>query len=294
MSIDVDQRRAGSRAKPWLRLSIAAAVLAFIGSIIGLTVNGIYDSLTSAFLFQALAQDIVNAVVAAPLVVLCAVLALRGSYRAYLIWLGAVAFTVYSYVIYTFSVPFGAVFPLWVAVLGLSLFALIGGLTSIDRERTAERFTSNRAVTVAAWTLLVVAGMFGLLWLSEDVPALFNGSRPQSVVDMDLPTNPVHVLDYAFFLPAALGAGIRQLQRRAFAYPITAAFLVFLLLTSLPILITPFVQTALREPAAWGIMIPIGIVAAVILGILGWLLATVRTLRTPRAGAPGLGAAGGS
>ncbi|TFD75653.1 hypothetical protein [Cryobacterium fucosi] len=277
-SIGVDRRRASVGARTWLRLSIAAAVLAFIGSVIGLTVHGIYGSLTPTFLFQALAQDIVNTVVVTPLMVLCAVMALRGSYRAYVVWLGAVAFTVYSYVIYTFSVPFGPVFPLWVAVLGLSLYALIGGLASIDIPRTAEHFTNDRAVTVGAWTLVVVAGMFALLWLSEDVPALLTGVRPQSVVEMALPTNPVHVLDYAIFLPAALGVGIRQLQRQAFAYPITAAFLVFLLLTCMPILITPFVQTALHEPAAWGIMIPIGIVAAVILGILSWLLATVRTL----------------
>jgi hypothetical protein len=276
VSIAVDQRRAIPQAKTWLGLSIAAGVLAFGGSVVGLSVDGTYDSLTSAFLFQALAQDLVNVVVVAPLVVICAVLALRGSYRAGLLCLGAVAFTVYSYVIYTFSIPFGPMFPLWVAVLGLSLYALMGGLTSLDRERAAEHFTHNRAVTVAAWTLLVVAGLFGLLWLSEDVPALLNGVRPQSVEDMALPTNPVHILDYALFLPAAVWAGVGQLRRRAFAYPVTAAFLVLLLLTCLPILITPFVQVALHEPASWGVMIPIGIVAAVIAGVLSWLLGTLR------------------
>ncbi|TFB96777.1 hypothetical protein E3O42_16700 [Cryobacterium adonitolivorans] len=275
----VDQRRAHTGARTWLGLSIAAAALAFVGSVVGLSVDGIYDSLTSAFLFQALAQDIINAVVVAPLVVLCAVLALRGSYRAGLLCLGAVAFTVYSYVIYTFSIPFGPIFPVWVGVLGLSLFALIGGLVSFTRAGAVERFAHNRATVVAAWTLLVVAGLFGLLWLSEDLPALLAGVRPQSVIDMALPTNPVHILDYAFFLPAAVWAGVGLLHRRAFAHPITAAFLVFLLLTCLPILITPFVQMALRAPASWGVMIPIGTMAAVIVGVLSWFLGTLRTER---------------
>ena len=119
-----------------------------------------------------------------------AVLALRGSLRAYLVWLGVVAFTVYSYVIYAFSVPFGPLFPLWAAVLGISLFSLIGGLHDVDADAAARRFTSSRTVRVSAWFLLVVAGLFALLWLSEDVPALLAGSSPPSVVDMALPTNP--------------------------------------------------------------------------------------------------------
>ncbi|TFC82430.1 hypothetical protein [Cryobacterium sp. TMT3-29-2] len=279
-SITADQQRANTGANTWLGLSIVAAALAFTGSAIGLAVDGLYDSLTPAFLFQALAQDIVNAVVVAPLVVICAVLALRGSYRAGLLCLGAVAFTVYSYVIYTFSIPFGPLFPLWIVVFGLSLFALIAGLTSIDPKTAAENFTNGRALSVSAWMLLVVAGLFGLLWLSEDVPALLNGVRPQSVVDMALPTNPVHILDYAFFLPAALWAGIGQLRLRTFTYPITAAFLFFLLLTCLPILTTPFVQLALKEPASWVVMIPIGLVAACIAGVLSWLLVTLRTRRS--------------
>jgi hypothetical protein len=42
------------------------------------------------------------------------------------------AFTVYNYVIYAFSVPFGPLSPLWLAVLGMSLYALIGGIASAD------------------------------------------------------------------------------------------------------------------------------------------------------------------
>lgn len=272
----VDQHRANAGARTWLGLSIAAAALAFVGSAVGLSVDGIYDSLTPAFLFQALAQDIINAVVVAPLIVLCAILALRGSYRAGLLCLGALAFTVYNYMIYTFSIPFGPLFPLWVVVLGLSLFALIGGLVSTNRESVVEHFVHNRAAVVAGWTLLVLAGLFGLLWLSEDLPAQLDGVRPQSVIDMDLPTNPVHILDYVFFLPAAMWTGVGLLRRRAFAYPIAVAVLVFLMLTCLPILTTPFVQLTLHEPASWGVMIPIGIVAAVLVGVLSWFLATLQ------------------
>jgi len=42
---------------------------------------------------------------------IAAALALRGSVRSYLVWLGVLTFTIYNYVIYTFSVPFGLLFP---------------------------------------------------------------------------------------------------------------------------------------------------------------------------------------
>ena len=136
------------RAAGWLWLSIAAAIVAAVGSVIGLAVSRIYAGLTPVFLPQAIAQDVANLLLAAPALVILAVLALRGSLRAYLLWLGVLTFTVYNYVIYTFSIPFGPLFLLWVAVLGMCIYALIGGVTAVDYRAIAGLYTSRRAVTV--------------------------------------------------------------------------------------------------------------------------------------------------
>lgn len=86
-------------------------------------------------------------------------LTLRGSLRAYLVWLGVVAFTLYHNVIYAFSVPFGPLFPIWITVLSLSLFALIGGVHVIDTEGMANSYVKRRLVTRSAWVLLAVGGL---------------------------------------------------------------------------------------------------------------------------------------
>ncbi len=78
----------------WLWLSIAAALLAIAGNIVALSVSSIYASLTPAFWPQALAQDIADLGIVAPAWLILAVLALRGSLRAYLLWLGVLIFTV--------------------------------------------------------------------------------------------------------------------------------------------------------------------------------------------------------
>lgn len=259
----------------WLWLSVVAALVAMAGSVVSLSVHGIYAGLTPVFLPQALAQDLANLAVASPALLILAAFALRGSLRSYLVWLGVLTFTVYNYVIYTFSIPFGPLFLLWVAVLGMCLFALVGGVTTVDHEQIAGSFANRRAVVVVAWSLIVIALLFGLLWLSEDVPALLAGTVPQSVRDMALPTNPVHVLDLAFFLPAVVITGAQLLRRRSFAFTVAPAFLVFLILTGVPILLTPVVQAARGEVAAWSVFVPIGTLTAILIGLLAWLLTSI-------------------
>lgn len=58
---------------------------------------------------------------------------------------------------------------------------------------------------------------------------------------------------------------------------LTPAFLAFLILTGIPILLTPVVQTVLLdETAAWGLVIPIGTMTVILTGLLAWLISTVR------------------
>lgn len=253
-------------------LSVAAALLAMAGNIVGLLRPSIYSDLTPAFRPQAFAQDLANLILVSPAMLVLAALAMHGSLRAYLLWLGTVTFTVYNYVIYTFSVPFGPLFLLWVAVLGLSIHAVIGGVSSGDHPRVKASFRSARRVSVMAWVLMVTAVFFAVVWLSEDIPALFAGTAPASVTDMGLPTNPVHVLDLAFFLPATIATGVMLLRGKPLAYTIAPALFVFLILTGVPIILTPVVQIVIDQTPAWQVAIPIGVLTAILMVLLAWIL----------------------
>jgi hypothetical protein len=260
----------------WIWLSIAAALLAVAGNIVALSYSSIYSRLTAVFLPQALAQDIASLAIISPLWLILAAISLGGSLRAYLLWLGVLAFTVYNYVIYTFSVPFGPLFPLWVAVFGLSLFSLIGCVATTDHRAVQASFSSPRLVKVVAWALVVIGMLFALLWLSEDVPALIAGKTPRSVIDMGIPTNPVHILDLAFYLPAVMITGVLLLKHIPLGYTLAPSFIMFLILTGIPILITPIVQERRGELAGWSVVPPIGTLTVLLLGLLVWLMSTVR------------------
>ena len=260
----------------WQWLSVAAAVLAWAGSGVGLAARGqIYGREAVDLADQAVAQDIVNLVIVAPLTVLLSVWARRGSVRAYTAWLGCLAFTAYSYAIYAFSIHFGPLFLVWVAVLGLAFFSLVGALVSVDAVPVLEWF-GRRPMPLAAGWLGVAATAFGLLWLSQIVPDLVAGRASTSAALLDLPTNPVQVLDLALFLPAVLTSAALLLRRRPLGYATAPGVLLFLALTCLPVLVTPLVALVDGRSPNWGAVVPLGVVLAATVLVLR------RTLRDPR------------
>jgi len=264
----IDRERAGT----WWVMSAAAAVIALLASAIGLAdVDGIYGRETASFVDQAIAQDLVNAALTAPATLVLAWLAWRGSVRAGLLWTGVLTFTLYNYVIYTMSIHVGPLFLAWVAVLGLTFFSLVGGLRALRPTVVAARL-AGAPRRVIGWYLVVIAGVFTMLWLSDIVPAMVEGRVPQGAVDLGLPSNPVHVLDLAIFLPAVIAIGRLVLLRRPTGLTLAPAAVVFLVMTGLPILVTPLVTAARGGEPAWQVMGPVGVITAVGMAVLVALL----------------------
>ena len=241
--------------RPWWWLTLSVALLAAAGL---LAADRIYNQETSVLFDQATAQDVVTLLPVAPLLAYLAVSARRGSLSAFLCLPGLLAFTVYNYAIYAFSIHFGPLFLVWVAILGLSIFTLVGALATADMPAIKQRF-AGRAMPRPAWFLIVVAVPFVLQWLSEIVPSLLAGDPSRSARDWNVPTNPVHVLDLAFFLPAAVTSGILLLRRRPLGYATAAGQLVWIALTCVPILITPLVANARGHAPGWAVTLPNGV-----------------------------------
>ena len=107
----------------------------------------------------------------------------------------------YTYVIAAFDVKFNPLFLVYVALLGCSLYALIGGLVTADMVGIKACFTEKTPVKTVGIYLGVMATLFYSLWLLEIVPALVAGRIPQSLQDNGTSTNPVHVLNMAWILP---------------------------------------------------------------------------------------------
>lgn len=254
--------------KTWAGLSAAAAALSVIASLTGLLAAArIYGEETPALADAATAQDLVGLVVLAPALLTLAVSAARGSLRSWLCLLGCLSFTAYNGAIYAFSIHFGPLFLVWVAVLGLSLFGLIGGLASLEPSTLRAAFAHSE-VRLPGWFLIVVAALFSLLWLTEIMADLLAGQPSSSAADWNVPTNPVHVLDLAIFLPAVFVSGVLLLTRHRLGYATAIGQLVFVELTCLPALVTPWVAHVRGHVPGWSVILPLGTIAIATLVVL--------------------------
>ena len=219
----------------WTGASALVAALVAVTSLCGLFLEETYARETASWAAQAAGQDAANLLVAA-LLLAAVVFVRRGSLRAYLAWLGLLLYLVYAFAIYAFAVRFQFLFPIYVAVLGLSFYTLAGGLLAASPARLGLALRRNRWSSAAALFLLVVGALFGLLWLAEIVPAAVSGVPPASLGENSLLTNPVHVLDLAFLLPGMVATAY-LLRRGAFAGRLAASpLLIFAVAMGLGIL----------------------------------------------------------
>ena len=153
-------------------------------------------------------------------------LARRGSLRGRVLWLGALGYLTYTYAVYAVITRFNPFFLGYVALFGLSLYTLVGGLLATDVEAVARRLEDRLPARFVAGYLVVMAGLVALLWLAEIVPATLAGTAPPSVAAVGLPANVVHVLDLGVLLPAMLVAARWLVAGRPWGYLLPGVLLV--------------------------------------------------------------------
>jgi hypothetical protein len=108
------------------------------------------------------------------------------------------------------------------------------------------------------------------------VADLIEGGPSTSAQSWNVPTNPVHVLDLAVFLPAVAASGVALLRRRGAGFGSAPGFLLFLILTTLPPLVIPFVTRARGGVPTWSAALPLAVVAALATAVLWRLLFLMR------------------
>lgn len=260
----------------WLLLTIPIAILLAIAAGSGVFVNGLYRD-NAYFASQALGQDLISLLVALPALIISAIPTHRGSARARLVWLGMLVYLVYSYMIAAFVVRFNSLFLVYVALLGCSLYALIGGLVTTDMAAIKSSFSDKTPVRAVSVFLGVLMVLFYFLWLSEAVPALLAGKLPQSIVDNGTPTNAVHVLDMAWMLPAFGITAVSLWRKHALGYTLAGAILSFISLLALAILSMVLFMVRQSHAVAVQQVAIFFVLLAASLGMLIWFLKGVQS-----------------
>jgi hypothetical protein len=251
--------------------TVPIMLLLSVCSAIGIAVPNFYGREAPEWAAQTIGQDLANLIVFVPGLLLSALFAAKGYRSASIIWAGLMLTNVYDYAIYCFAVPFNFLFHVYCAIFGLSLYAALHffiGQRHLDIGSWFDRRVPVRAV---AFFLIGVAALFMLLWLSASLPPALLNQVPESVTRAGLLTNPVHVLDFSFYLPLMCLAAVKLMKKQPAGYLLAPVMIVFVLLTNLNIVALSIVEMKLLGFNTWPMIAGFTVFTLICLGFL-WLM----------------------
>jgi hypothetical protein len=158
----------------------------------------------------------------------------RGSWRAPLVWLGALFYLAYNAFLLLFLTPFNSLFLFYVATQSLALFTIFALIFALDLDQLVARMgrIPNRGLAVLVWTIVALNAA---AWLGVVVPATF-ADDPTSFLDgLGVATNAIYVQDLVVWLPLMALAGWWMWGGRALGITLTGSWLVFGFLESVGI-----------------------------------------------------------
>ncbi|MFD1563060.1 hypothetical protein ACFR99_05815 [Haloarchaeobius amylolyticus] len=204
--------------------SVLTLVLTVVATLAGLFVPGFYRD-APVLLPQLYGQDLLTLTVAVPALAVSLVLAVRGSLRGYVIWLGVTGYLLYTYASYAFMTAFNELYLVYTALLWLTLSTFVGGMVRLEAAALKRTLGRMRVRSFVAFQL-VVAVLVAFAWLSEILPAIAGGTTPPSITAAGLPTSVIYSLDLGIVVPALVCSASWLRQRRPWGYAFTAVLLV--------------------------------------------------------------------
>jgi hypothetical protein len=205
--------------------------------------------------------------VAVPLLALAMAAAARGSVRAVVVWLGAIAYVLYNAVLFLLATPFNGLFLLYAAMFALAVWSAVTLLHRMDVPAFASRFAGGLPVRALAAYLWVIAAFNALAWLVQVVPAVLGSGPPAFLAGTGLTTNPIYAQDLSFWIPLMAVATFWLWRRQPWGLVIAGALLTFSVIESIGIAVDQAFGHA-ADPAS-----PVASIAAVplftVLAVIG-------------------------
>jgi len=190
--------------------SVMVAVLMAAASIAGLLARStIYP--TDALLDSFLPNDVANLLIGLPILLVSMWLTRRGSLAGLLLWMGAVFFVLYGYLVYVLAMPLNALFVIYPALVLLSSYSLIGLVTSVDGRVIQQRLAAAVPERLAGG---VLSGLGMLFFVQATVAMVGALLSEEPVVQTELA---LHIAD-CMISPVWVIGGVLLWRRKEFGY----------------------------------------------------------------------------
>lgn len=191
-------------------LSSIIALLMTAAAVVGVLFPSVIYP-TDELLQTFMPNDVVNLVIGLPILLGSMYLTRRGKLIGLLFWPGALLYILYNYIGYVFGVPFNVVFLLYLILVVLSAYTIIGLVASIDGNVVQQHLTGSVPEKAAGG---ILAGL-GILMLLRALGVLVAAIVNQT----SIATTELSVLLADFFTaPAVIIGGVLLWQREALGY----------------------------------------------------------------------------
>ena len=257
--------------KTLLYFTVPIVILIAICSGIGIWYQDLYSRETIDWLSQTIGQDISNLFFVVPILLVFSFYASNGNKIAKIIWIGTMITNIYSYVIYCFAVHFNFLFHVYCLILGLSIYSVIYFSINNFKEDFRNWFTEKVPTKAIGNFLLIIAVIFVLLWLSQSLPGVLTNTVPESINSGGLLTNPVHALDFSFYLPLMFISAVMLIKKKTLGYLLAPMMTVFGIITNINIICLMSVSMEKTSSNNMPMIIVFSIFTIVCLGFL-WLM----------------------
>jgi len=210
-----------------------------------------YDTVSSAA--QAQGNDLVTLLVGVPLLLISAWLSFRGSLRGRLLLTGTLGFFLYTYMSMACLAAFNALFLVYAAIFGLSLYAFILSMLSFDLKTLPRAFTNRFPRAWIAGLIFLVGGFLLLAWLGRIVPPLFQNRTPALE---NTTTLVIQFMDLGLIVPLAFLSGVLLLLRNPWGYLLSSIMLTKSITLGLGVSAMAVNMARAGVPDSLGVMIP--------------------------------------
>ncbi len=211
------------------------------GDIVLIAGKGLYRYDTTLMAMGFKAGDAVTLILGVPALLFSLLRYQRGSVRGGLLLAGTLTYFLYNYGSMAFGAAYNYLFLIYVALMSVSLFALILMLMSFDLAMLPAHFSSHLPRRNIGIYLIVSGVVLLLIWPSLSIiPALGEGKAPPEV--WSYTTVITYAIDMGIVAPALIVVGIMLLRRNPLSYLLTATLLVFTMILGINLLTAGTIQ----------------------------------------------------
>lgn len=178
--------------------------------------HGLYAYDTVSSTAQQQANDFITLILGLPLLIISTILANRGSLRARLLLAGTLGFFLYTYMSMSVGTAFNFLFLVYVALFGLSLYALVLTMLTFDLKTLPAQFSDRLPRSWIAGVLFAGGALLTFAWIGGRIlPTLMNNTVPALE---NTTTMFIQAMDLVLIAPLAFISGALLLKRSAWGY----------------------------------------------------------------------------